>query len=340
MEKRPEFRVVGNASQEVKELAKERLEKNSCGSLFFLTEQQKQSLENSERLKTVEELALIDFACEEINRMREEVGVVPYSLPKENVRIVSGDFSTDRGHLKDNIAGYVDKLLQKMFISEERAQFGQSRLKFGLTVVHEAFHLNGHVAVEVLQIEESKACLSIFREGVVIDPPEKKFERGGLVRYYFGGLEEALASTFEKKSLTRMINLPQFEEEKIWLMSGDAQMIVERLSRKWNFPKDEVGVVSKDGRVTLFSSYEQRQVLDYICNQIAIVFSDEYQSPDDVLKEFYKAQITGEILQIARLVENTFGKGSFRMLGEMGVEPESGTLHLELFKKAREEQKH
>jgi len=44
MEKRPEFRVAGNASQEVKELVKERLEKNSCGSLFFLTKEESQFL--------------------------------------------------------------------------------------------------------------------------------------------------------------------------------------------------------------------------------------------------------------------------------------------------------
>jgi len=270
--------------------------------------------------------------------MREEIDVMPYSLLKENVRIVSGDFSTGGSHLKDNIAGYVDPHLQKIFISEERAQFGQSRLKFGLTVAHEAFHLNGHVAVQVYQTEESKAYLSAFRKGVVIDSPEKKFERGP-VKNYFYGLEEALAATFEKKSFKRMINLPQFEEEKIWLMSGDAQMIIERLSKEWNFPKDEVGVVSKDGHVSLFPSNEQRQVLGYICDQIAIVFPDEYQSPDDVLREFFKAQITGEILGIARLVEKTFGNGSFRLLGEMDMEPESGILHLELFKKAREKQK-
>jgi len=40
-------------------------------------------------------------------------------------------------------------------------------------------------------------------------------------------------------------------------------------------------------------------------------------------------------LPIARLMEKTFGEGSFRLLGNMETSNESGILHLESLQKAR-----
>lgn len=332
MEKGPEFRIIGNASQEVKESVKKRIERNSCGSFNFLSEKERQSLEKSERPKTAEELALIDFANEETNRLRKEIGVTPYDIPRENFHIVPHGF----GESGDS-AGHVDKQLQRVFLNEKTLQFGSSPLRFGLTAVHELIHLKGHLTIEVSQIG-NETYMSEVRHGLVVEPPEKKIQ-DGKGKHYFSGLEEALAGTFEKKSFQGVLALPLFKEERDWLMSEDAQKIIERLSKIYNFPKDEVAVVSKDGRVNLFAYYEQRQVLDYVCNQIKAEFPDEYQSFDEVLKEFLRAQFTGKLLPVARLVEKTFGKGGFRLLGEMGAKPEDGTLYLGLLKKAREEQK-
>lgn len=43
---------------------------------------------------------------------------------------------------------------------------------------------------------------------------------------------------------------------------------------------------------------------------------DKFNSPKDVLLLFVKAAFTGRITEIGKLVESSFGKGSFRELGE------------------------
>lgn len=43
---------------------------------------------------------------------------------------------------------------------------------------------------------------------------------------------------------------------------------------------------------------------------------DSFQSQEAVFEEFARAAMTGRILPIARLIEKTYGKGSFRILGE------------------------
>ena len=69
--------------------------------------------------------------------------------------------------------------------------------------------------------------------------------------------------------------------------------------------------------------------------QCAQKLADQYADADEVYKVFLKAHFTGQLLPIARLVEKTFGEGSFRLLGNMDTENKSGVLHLESLKKAR-----
>ena len=56
---------------------------------------------------------------------------------------------------------------------------------------------------------------------------------------------------------------------------------------------------------------------------------------DEVFQEFSNAQFNGRLMTIARLVEGTFGKGSFRILGNMDTDSNSATLCLETLKKLR-----
>jgi len=51
-----------------------------------------------------------------------------------------------------------------------------------------------------------------------------------------------------------------------------------------------------------------------------------------------KAHFTGNLLTIKKLVEKTFGKRSFLVLGNMTNDHESGVLHLETLKVFRRDQ--
>ena len=60
---------------------------------------------------------------------------------------------------------------------------------------------------------------------------------------------------------------------------------------------------------------ELTELLEYI----DIVYeknSEDYKSRDEIIDMFIRAQVTGNILPVARLIEKTFGKGYFRKLSE------------------------
>lgn len=65
------------------------------------------------------------------------------------------------------------------------------------------------------------------------------------------------------------------------------------------------------------SSYHaERAKLNKIVKDIFEKNSDKFESQEEVFDEFARAYFTGKLLPIARLIEKTYGKGSFRKVGE------------------------
>jgi hypothetical protein len=65
-------------------------------------------------------------------------------------------------------------------------------------------------------------------------------------------------------------------------------------------------------------STRQRELTDFL-EYLDVVLErneGEFSDTEEILDLFMKAQVTGNILPVARLIEKTFGKGSFRKLSE------------------------
>lgn len=333
MEKGPEFRIVGDASQEKKDDAKEAIE-------LLLFDHQK-SLETSspklvEKLKKFEykksekELALIDFANKETNELMKEADTEPYDIPANNYHIISSEL------YKKEIGGsgavtYSDS----QSIVVDREHFRGNPVILGSVFLHETLHLKAHTSMEVEEIV-GKTKITPYRKGVRVESSQIQ-NRSGKSHTHFKGLEEAIVSTQEKKLLNKILDLPLLKEEKKWLMSDEAQKLKKQIAQNRGFSEDEIVWIGKkeENFYDSFGYLKQRQVLDYVCAEIQKEFPDLYESSDDVFKEFLKSNFTGRLLPIARLVEGTFGEGSFRILGNMTNEKESAVLTLETLKKVR-----
>ena len=55
---------------------------------------------------------------------------------------------------------------------------------------------------------------------------------------------------------------------------------------------------------------------DSIIKEIYMGNRENFESEDDIFNLFAKAVMSGELLPVARLIEKTYGKGSFRKLGQ------------------------
>ncbi len=72
-----------------------------------------------------------------------------------------------------------------------------------------------------------------------------------------------------------------------------------------------------------------------VIQEIQKELPETYPDTDDVLEEFTKAFFTGRLMQLGKIVEQTFGKGSFRILGMMKDDRESPVEVLETLRKMR-----
>jgi hypothetical protein len=111
------------------------------------------------------------------------------------------------------------------------------------------------------------------------------------------------------------------------------------VAKKEEIPLDDIFWVGKYINKEGNYDYEyilypkQRDVLNYVCAEIQKQFPERFQSPDVVYKLFLNAHFTGRLLEIGRLVEKTFGKENFRIIGNMGTKGKSAVLCFETLKK-------
>mgnify|MGYP000868879778 CR=1 FL=1 len=334
MEKGPKIRIIGGASIEKKEQTRKEIEQALFSHFESLSPQERELLKKFEYPKSEKELALIDFANEETSRLMQEAGIEPYDVPVENYHIIPPELY--KKVVGDS--GTAATFNTKQGIIFNAQNFRDNPVNFGATALHETLHLKAHFSMEV-QEEGDEVSKTPYREGVTVRALQS-YGYHEKYHHHFAGLHEAIVAETEKRLLGKLLDRPELAKEKEWLASDEAKEMRKKLAEKKEIPEDDIIWVGKKGENDweTVSYLQQRNVLNYVCEEIQKQFPDEYQSADDVYKVFLNAHFTGRLLPLARLVEKTFGEGSFRLLGNMDTDKQSGVLHLEALKKARARQ--
>jgi len=334
MEKIPEFRIIGGSTEEQKEVVRREKEKALFNHFDSLPPEELAQFKKFEYPKSEKEISLIDFANIETDELMQQAGVEPYDIPLENFHIIPPELYKKAA----GDTGTATTFNSKQGIIFDAQHFRDNPLNFAATALHETLHLKAHFSLEVEQNPEDKNKIETtpYREGVTIRALQK-YGHHGQYHAHFNGLHEAIVATQEQKSLPKILNLPEFAEEKEWLQSEEAKELRKKLAKEKNIPEDDIIWVGKKGKNDWekLSYLQPKRALDYVCSEIQKQFPDKYNSPDEVFKEFLKAHFTGQLLPIARLIEKTFGEGSFRILGNMDASRDSGVMHLESLKKMR-----
>lgn len=335
MEKGPEIRMVGGASAEKKEQTKKEMGQALFSHFKSLSPQDKEQFEKFEYPKSEKELALISFVNEETSRLMQEAGIEPYDVPVENYHIIPPELYKKMAG--DN-NGTANTLYTKQGIIFDAQYFRDNPVNFGAVALHESLHLKAHFSMEV-QEKDDKVSKTLYRRGVTIQSLQR-YGNHGKYHQHFEGLHEGIVAETEKRLLAKLLDRPELAKEREWLISHEAKEMKKKLAEKEEIPEGDIIWVGKQGENDweIVTYLQQRDVLNYVCAEIQKQFPDEYQSADDVYKTFLNAHFTGRLLLLAQIVEKTFGEGSFRLLGNMGVDRQSGFLHLESLKKARTRQ--
>ncbi|MCK9352483.1 MAG: hypothetical protein M0P76_06925 [Candidatus Pacebacteria bacterium] len=333
MENFKEMRVTGNVPDEQKAKVKKESQELFLDPHSTLTEKQANELKRVECPKTENEIVILKVINEKLKALAEEHGAAPYDIPAENIHIVPSDY------FHQNFPGISEAvaLPEKQMIFMDEHNVRSHLFAFADTVIHEQAHLLGDIAILISEDPDSGDFESSTQHAGWSMHASKKKELENKDHRHFEGTHEAIAAMIEKNMLQEMLELPLFEEEKKLRESDEWRSMRSAIAKKrrmdeddivWFNPKNE-----KEGDLIGYPA--QREALAYVMSEIQKEFPDQYQTTDEVYKEFLRSQFTGRFLNVARLVEKTFGEGSFRILGNMDVERNSGIITLETLKKAR-----
>lgn len=319
MEKISGLRAIGNGSAENKEKAKEELTKKLYYQNELFSDEEKELLNKIEKEKTIEEKEMITLVNQEINDIRKEMGLDPFTIPMDNYRMMDQDF------YEENFEGSSAMMsFPKQVILFDESWMRESLIGFMSTSLHESLHLNGHITLEVNEDSHGEIETTHSRQGMGVLAVQKKGLHGEFHRH-FDGLHEAIVSEQQRRSLENLIHHPMLQKEREILFSEKVESLKNKIVQ--NYPevqKEDIVWVSEDGENFQSINYQKpRKVLNFVCNKIFEKFPDNFKSQDEVFKLFLKAQFTGQLLETARLVESVFGEGSFRRLGDMETDNDS-----------------
>lgn len=324
-----EAAFVGRATEAKKEEVRTELAASFHGKKPALISERDWELVRSKELeKKPQERAAIRIANEITNITRRGYGLEAFDIPEHNFlflpeevyrkEVISGGVSDEEFEVATS-----DTEHQRMYFREKTARLFP--IHAAQTILHEIMHHKGVLSFEVpeepvVQDETLKHAIP-RREGLTAYSHSSTLATKEGEHEHFLGLDEAIVENYMIRHTPEILAQPEFAEERMWLMSPEAEKIKEEIAERERIPVSEIAWVTKDGKWQPYSYRPQREVLRYCVQEIAREFPENFQTPSEVLDRFEEGSLVSRrMLSLGRFVERTFGKGSFWLVGEMNDE--------------------
>ena len=240
----------------------------------------------SERNKTPDETAIINLANQETNNVIERFGVPPMDVPLGNIHVFSkkeyADFTSEVA--EDTDPSQTDAIFStgtQIIAMEDQ---GENLVEFTKRVLHEMYHLKSYQSVDFARKSEKRHKMR--RMGMAIALRGGSADR---IAFAFRDFNEALTESLSMLSLAGV------------MARGD---LPAALSKQ----------LEQD-----YGKFSYAKEMDKMSQLIELIYGknkEKFENKWEVYKVFFKAAFSGKLLGIARLIEKTFGKGSFRELGK------------------------
>lgn len=259
-----------------------------------------------EREKTEDEKRIIADILEKIPEFVKKYGGKPLNITLGHIHILDKgkiDEETKRKMEEPETGAAYLATHELLFIFDTG-----NNLKNALHIVHELIHFNSFQSVELKKAEK----------------PEYKLRRMGFEIHtkndevFFKDINEAVTVELEKRfdkqhfeSINAISNDVETRNRIKGYANGKGDDIALAITKKLESGKWQTTIEN-------YTYPKERKKLSKVIEEIYEVNKEEerFNSSEDVFDIFAQAVMTGRLLKIADLCERTYGKGSFRALGE------------------------
>lgn len=312
------MKVAGVSPEEEAEILKEKAD------VF-----EDQKMLKAEREKTSQEREIVlqilsflpefvkQYGGESVPLRPEHVHVFEYKdIPEENKK----ELGSIRGHYNNEIQG--------AWVVIDREE--ENNLTFAQRLAHELIHFYAFQCADVPDKETKKISEANRIEGFLIKIRDEKGEEQLYFNDWNEAMTEELTIKFDEeyfKSISTLANdLVHREEARTYRAESHPKLTRKQIVRDIaNITTIQLKdtMQSKPGaspgmwRSTIegYKFEEARFTCAKIMGDIADKYPDKFTSMEEVFEIFARAYFTGRMLPVARLIEQTYGRGSFRRMG-------------------------
>lgn len=286
------------------------------GDAFSL---QWEDIKAEEIKKTPEQIKIIEFVNEETNKMMEKYGVKIFDIDKDKIHIVNKGLAEEIMHGKSQ---YAFNPHGQFIISEEEAE---TKLSFANKMLHEMIHFksfqNGFVKEDYAGAGPEENHPAVGQIGISLNTKlleNTKFEET------FMNLNEAMT-----EELTKRVH---FDLLKNYADFSDEALLIDKIVKR---DREDGNNVNEDELISIcvknsdqegvdicyeFRGYaEQRKILNQLIDKIYNKNKDRFKDREEVFDVFARSYFTGNMVSegsCGRLIEDTFGAGTFKKLAE------------------------
>lgn len=336
MEKSPETkkesgvnRIIGTEETTEKELL-----------LFFKSKFEAAQKDNAEIEHSAELDELIGLINNRFEDFLKEYGIASINIPSTNFHVIDEEKLTSKQ--LETIKQFKEQKIQGFYLPHSQhigllvKYENDKKLAFLQMLVHEMLHLNSFLSFQKLSADpedglqltkesasgeaKEEISLGVRRMGFRVKAKDGK-------TYFYDDVDEAIITELEMRFDWKYFSqFPELEpelkkrQEAIEAESRRSGKAADELKRRfayleeWREENENVGWIIVG--LNSYSYDKERGALNELIDEIYKKNKSDFLSREAVFIVFAKATMTGRLLPVARLIEKTFGRGSFRALGE------------------------
>ncbi len=298
----PVEKVVGGSPEQKKdsrEILKDVFEKQDLEGL--------DGIEVEKTSEMLEEIAVANAATAAV---LEKYGINAEPIDARNIHVVRAESWPE--HLSGTGAFF--RFSHQCIILPD----GSPKLKRFHSFVHEMFHFKSYLSAQVLPDNR----MTEYRVGFEVCTRDGE-------QIQFTPINEAVTENLTYEAMHLQMTYDAFFEEVARVRevmeqhAGTKKDTGEELFSEQTFHA-EVGEQQADGTTPIFTSEFTYQVaregLDKLIHKLYEANKASFKDPEEVGRFFIEGAFTGNILKIGKLIDRTFGTGTFRKLGELQTE--------------------
>ncbi len=299
-------KVVGSVSDDEKDQMSAIIEdrfRDHSSEKFLSSELLKYEVE-----KTPEQLDMIRSVNELTNNFLESMSYPTMDIPPDNVHIISSE-----GWSNPETDGKFSPLIQGVAIKDNEIK----TIIFD-KLIHEFLHMKSYGAIQA----DQEGFMAEYRMGLAA------FDRNG-EKLYLNNLSEGFIETLAKQLLSNCNDVALSEERDQFVA----------VKQKFSYATDENGKPALDDDDIMYASayrhpdgsfdlsiieypYQAERYAFQILTAKIFQVNEGKISQEEIFAAFADGVFTGNLLTLGKMIENSFGKGTFRKIAEAGEDIE------------------